>query len=38
MNKQYYNANKNWVEYYVSVNEWKNAWYYFEKMIKSIFE
>lgn len=38
MYRKLYLNNKHWTQYYISVKEYRNAWYYFRKMIKAIFQ
>ena len=36
MNKRLYKDREHWVEYFISVGDFKNAWFYFGRMIKSL--
>jgi len=36
MNKKLYKDRKHWVEYFISIGDFRNAWFYFKRMIESL--
>jgi len=36
MNKRLYKDRKHWLEYFISIGDFKNAWFYFGRMIESL--